>query len=111
MLSLGCPHLSTLKLSFCGSAVSDSSLRAIGLHLLELRELSVRGCVRVTGVGVEAVVEGCHNLELFDVSQCKNLQGWLDAGGVEKCRVLWRRNVIFECVAGEGGWEGRGRMR
>ncbi|KAA8913415.1 hypothetical protein FN846DRAFT_806934 [Sphaerosporella brunnea] len=99
VLSLGCQHLSTLKLSFCGSAVSDSSLRAIGLHLLELKELSVRGCVRVTGVGVEAVVEGCHNLEVFDVSQCKNLQRWLDNGGVEKCTQLWRRNIRFETVA------------
>ncbi|KAI5851707.1 hypothetical protein DFP73DRAFT_471432 [Morchella snyderi] len=99
VLSLGCPHLSILKLSFCGSAVSDSSLRAIGLHLLELRELSVRGCVRVTGVGVEAVVEGCHNLEVFDVSQCKNLTRWIENGGVEKCTQLWRRNIRFEIVA------------
>ncbi|KAI9845551.1 MAG: hypothetical protein M1837_004648 [Sclerophora amabilis] len=99
VLALGCPNLSVLRLSFCGSAVSDSSLRSIGLHLLELRELSVRGCVRVTGLGVEAVVEGCHNLELFDVSQCKNLTRWLEAGGVEKMQRLWRRNVTFETVA------------
>ena len=59
-------------------------MRSLGLHLLELRELSVRGCVRVTGVGVEAVVEGCHYLEVFDVSQCKNLGGWLEAGGVQR---------------------------
>lgn len=66
---------------------------------MELRELSVRGCVRVTGVGVEAVVEGCHNLEVFDVSQCKNLTRWIDAGGVEKCTQLWKRNIRFEIVA------------
>jgi F-box/leucine-rich repeat protein 7 len=103
VLALGCPNLTVLKLSFCGSAVSDSSLRSIGLHLLDLRELSVRGCVRVTGIGVEAVVEGCHNLEMFDVSQCKNLQPWLDAGGVQRCRKIWRRNVLFEVVAGDLG--------
>ncbi|KAF8420525.1 hypothetical protein EV426DRAFT_552572, partial [Tirmania nivea] len=84
VLSLGCPGLETLDLSFCGSAVSDQSLRAVGLHLLELRKLSVRGCVRVTGVGVEAVVEGCCDLWELDVSQCKNLAGWLEAGGVER---------------------------
>ncbi|KAI9883444.1 MAG: DNA mismatch repair protein [Watsoniomyces obsoletus] len=103
VLSLGCPQLVSLKLSFCGSAVSDSSLRSIGLHLLDLKELSVRGCVRVTGVGVEAVVEGCHRLEMFDVSQCKNLQRWLDAGGIQRCRKVWKRNVRFEVVAGDGG--------
>ena len=47
----------------------------------------MRGCVRVTGVGVEAVVEGCTVLEKFDVSQCKNLSRWLDGGGVER----WER--------------------
>lgn len=99
VLSLGCQSLTSLKLSFCGSAVSDSSLRAISLHLLELRELSVRGCVRVTGVGVEAVVEGCTKLESFDVSQCKNLTRWLEGGGVERCRKMWRRNIRFDTVA------------
>ncbi|KAI9850022.1 MAG: hypothetical protein M1838_006195 [Thelocarpon superellum] len=102
VLALGCPHLSVLRLSFCGSAVSDSSLRSIGLHLLELRELSVRGCVRVTGLGVEAVVEGCHNLAVFDVSQCKNLARWLEEGGVERCKNGWKRPIRFEVVAGDG---------
>ena len=85
-----------LNLSFCGSAVSDSSLRSIGLHLLEMRFLSVRGCVRVTGVGVEAAVEGCHKLDAFDVSQCKNLNPWLQAGGVKRVRP----GVRFNTVAG-----------
>lgn len=98
VLSLGCQSLRGLKLSFCGSAVSDSSLRAVGLHLLELRELSVRGCVRVTGQGVEAVVEGCGGLERLDVSQCKNLASWLEGGGRER---VWEsgRQVEFEVVA------------
>ncbi|KAI4188596.1 MAG: hypothetical protein L6R41_002024 [Letrouitia leprolyta] len=96
VLALGCPHLRRLNLSFCGSAVSDSSLRSIGLHLLELRELSVRGCVRVTGIGVEAIVEGCHKLKAFDVSQCKNLNQWLESGGIAR----FSPRVKFETVAG-----------
>ncbi|KAI9728313.1 MAG: hypothetical protein M1834_007717 [Cirrosporium novae-zelandiae] len=97
VLALGCPQLTHLNLSFCGSAVSDPSLRSIGLHLVQLRKLSVRGCVRVTGIGVDAVVEGCQKLEDFDVSQCKNLARWLNLGGPSK----WPR-VKFETVAGEG---------
>ena len=38
----------------------------------------MRGCVRVTGRGVEDVLEGCWRLKLFDVSQCRNLLGWLE---------------------------------
>jgi len=71
-------------------------LRSIGLHLLELHELSVRGCVRVTGVGVEAIVDGCHKLSAFDVSQCKNLNKWLEAGGMQK----FAKRVRFQTVAG-----------
>lgn len=103
VLSLGCPQLSTLRLSFCGSAVSDSSLRSIGLHLLELKNLSVRGCVRVTGIGVEAVVEGCSMLANFDVSQCKNLARWLENGGEERARRRWgRKELRFETCKGDG---------
>ncbi|KAF2870439.1 hypothetical protein BDV95DRAFT_495629 [Massariosphaeria phaeospora] len=102
VLALGLPSLTHLNLAFCGSAVSDTSLRCISLHLLELKALSVRGCVRVTGTGVEAVVEGCRDLELFDVSQCKNLGRWLEAGGVEAVRGRGR-GVRFEVVA-DGKW-------
>ncbi len=91
VLSLGLPLLRVLRMAFCGSAVSDSSLGSISLHLLELRELSVRGCVRVTGNGVEAVVEGCNKLEVFDVSQCKNVNKWLQGGGVERSKNMYGR--------------------
>lgn len=46
----------------------------------ELRYLSVRGCVRVTSSGVNALLNGCQKLEELDVSQCKNLQPWTEAG-------------------------------
>jgi F-box/leucine-rich repeat protein 7 len=54
--------------------------------------------VRVTGIGVEAIVEGCHKLQAFDVSQCKNLGRWLESGGIEK----FAKRVRFETVAGNG---------
>ena len=60
--------------------------------------------MRVTGVGVEAVVEGCTVLEMFDVSQCKNLQKWLDAGGEDKSRRFYnRKGLRFETKKGSGG--------
>jgi len=106
VLSLGLTHLTHLDLAFCGSAVSDSSLRCIGLHLLELEYLSVRGCVRVTGQGVESVVDGCPHLSLFDVSQCKNLLPWLRSGGVQAVRQRGCK-ARFEVVA-DGSWRGSG---
>ncbi|KAI5286946.1 hypothetical protein KEM54_006365 [Ascosphaera aggregata] len=80
VLALGCPQLAYLNLAFCGSAVSDQSLQSVGLHLQSLKSLSVRGCVRVTSIGVNFVAENCRFLEEFDVSQCKNLAPWLVRG-------------------------------
>lgn len=86
MLALNCLMLEHLDMSFCGSAVSDSSLASIGRHLSEIRFLSVRGCIRVTGVGVESVVENCQKLEKFDVSQCRSILPWLRSGGITRAR-------------------------
>ncbi|KAI0975320.1 RNI-like protein [Xylaria arbuscula] len=84
VVALGLPHLRELKMAFCGSAVSDSSLACIALHLNDLERLSVRGCVRVTASGVESVLEGCGRLTWIDVSQCRNLEGWINGGGVTR---------------------------
>ncbi|KAI0798731.1 hypothetical protein GGR55DRAFT_693180 [Xylaria sp. FL0064] len=84
VVALGLPHLRELKMAFCGSAVSDSSLACIALHLNDLERLSVRGCVRVTAAGVESVLEGCGRLAWIDVSQCRNLEGWINGGGVTR---------------------------
>ncbi|KAF2860945.1 RNI-like protein [Piedraia hortae CBS 480.64] len=100
VLALGLPSLESLNMAFCGSAISDCSLRRIGMHLSNLRSLSVRGCVRVTRLGVEAVVEGCEDLKHFDVSQCKNLRPWIESHGVESIKSGLGRNVSFEIVAG-----------
>ncbi|KAA8647311.1 hypothetical protein EYZ11_009802 [Aspergillus tanneri] len=98
VLALQCSQLTRLNMSFCGSAISDPSLRSIGLHLLHLKRLSVRGCVRVTGAGVEAVADGCTHLESFDVSQCKNLTPWLEGGGP----IKYKDKILFETVAQNG---------
>ncbi|KAK6948931.1 hypothetical protein Daesc_009003 [Daldinia eschscholtzii] len=84
VVALGLPGLRELKMAFCGSAVSDNSLACVALHLNDLERLSVRGCVRVTGSGIESVLDGCASLEWADISQCRNLEGWVRGGGVAR---------------------------
>ncbi|KAK6458732.1 uncharacterized protein RJT20DRAFT_143551 [Scheffersomyces xylosifermentans] len=72
VLCLGCPNIRELDLSFCGSAVSDSSLVAISLHLRKLEKLILKGCVRVTRAGVDALLSGSAPLNYINISQCKN---------------------------------------
>ncbi|KAK6840716.1 hypothetical protein PG995_015926 [Apiospora arundinis] len=84
VVALGLPRLQELKMAFCGSAVSDQSLACIALHLNDLERLSVRGCVRVTAMGIESVLDGCSQLSWCDVSQCRNLEPWVHGGGVTR---------------------------
>jgi F-box/leucine-rich repeat protein 7 len=111
VVALGLPRLRELRMAFCGSAVSDASLGCVALHLNDLRGLSVRGCVRVTGHGVENVLEGCGRLEWLDVSQCKNLGGWLAGGGVERWGFDERtvRNNKKSGTAGSGCEENKSK--
>ncbi|CEJ85462.1 hypothetical protein VHEMI03778 [[Torrubiella] hemipterigena] len=84
VVALGLPKLRELRLAFCGSAVSDASLESVALHLNELEGISVRGCVRVTGKGLEYILRGCSNLDWVDVSQCRNLDPWFRVGSISK---------------------------
>lgn len=73
VLALGCPALRSLDLAFCGSAVSDSSLASVALHLFELERLSVRGCIRVTNTGINKLLADSHKLQYLDITQCRNV--------------------------------------
>lgn len=72
ILCLGCQNLRELDLLFCGLAVSDSLLVAISLHLRNLEKLILKGCVRVTRAGIDALLSGCLPLTYINVSQCRN---------------------------------------
>jgi F-box and leucine-rich repeat protein 7 len=89
VIALSLTKLRKLNLAFCGSAVGDNSIRTISLHLTDLWEISVRGCVRVTKAGVETLcvlarsstmgigigTSVCEELRVVDLSQCRNFTG------------------------------------
>lgn len=81
ILAVKCMRLRNLDLSYCGSAVSDASLLMAALHLLDLERLSVRGCVRVTNVGVDNILRfvGKRNLKFLDITQCRNVINQIDS--------------------------------
>lgn len=68
-ISTGLPYLREIDLSFCGLAVSDSSLASLSLlHYLE--KVLLRGCIRVTRGGVDALLTGAATY--IDIGQCRN---------------------------------------
>ena len=82
VLAVGCPRLQKLDLAYCGSAVSDASLSTAALHLTELETLSVRGCVRVTNMGIDNIlrVAGQRKLRFLDITQCRNISDRIEVG-------------------------------
>ncbi|CDR37547.1 CYFA0S01e11892g1_1 [Cyberlindnera fabianii] len=78
VICLGCPNLTHLDLSFCGSAISDSTLLAISIHLRNLKSLVVKGCVRVTRAGADALLSNSVSLRYLDISQCRNAHFYRD---------------------------------
>lgn len=87
VLCLGCQNLRELDLSFCGSAVSDPSLVAISLHLVRLEKLVVKGCVRITRAGVDALLSGYSPLSHLNISQCRNAHVYPGNITAEKFKV------------------------
>lgn len=58
--------------------------------------------MRVTGLGIDAVLDGCRHLSELDVSQCKNLYEWRVLGGEERAS---RKGCVprFD-VENDGSW-------
>jgi hypothetical protein len=82
----GCSKLSRLDVSFCGGAITDHTLLHLSTGLTRLRGLSVRGCIQVTDVGIDHLVENARKLEVVNVTQCKNISPEL----AEKLKKLWK---------------------
>ncbi|XWS57477.1 hypothetical protein CRYUN_Cryun09bG0177500 [Craigia yunnanensis] len=70
-LSRGCKKLMKLNLSYCNE-VSDRGLGYIGC-LEELSDLELRGLIKITGVGLEAVAAGCKRLADLDLKNCEKV--------------------------------------
>lgn len=69
----GCVHLSVLDASFCGPAVTDESLLLMSTQFKLLHALSVRGCPRVTHVGIGYLAANAIGLHKLNISACKGI--------------------------------------
>jgi F-box/leucine-rich repeat protein 7 len=73
------PELQDLDASFCGAAVSDISIRALlksETTAEPIHSLNLRGCVRITDVCVNTILE-MGKLDSLNISQCPGIS--LDA--------------------------------
>jgi F-box/leucine-rich repeat protein 7 len=67
-------QLEHIDASYCGAAVSDASVAVLVQEgLPNLKEIIVRGCVRVTDSSVYALLAIARQLHLLNISQCQSV--------------------------------------
>ncbi|KAG9445338.1 hypothetical protein H6P81_016678 [Aristolochia fimbriata] len=74
-ISSGCPRLQMINLAYCPE-ITDESLRSLS-KCLRLTTLEMRGCPRITSVGLSAVAMGCKQISKIDIKKCHEIN---DAG-------------------------------
>lgn len=73
VLAMGCQQLRELDMLFCGLAVLDLLLVTLLMLLDKLERLIVKGCIRITRAGVDALILGRAPLTFIDIRQCKHV--------------------------------------
>lgn len=68
------PNLAILDLSFCGAAVSDASISILlAARSNTLQVLNLRGCIRLSAMGLMSGLEHARALRHLNVSQCPGI--------------------------------------
>ena len=68
-IAQNCLKLRSLDVGKCD--ITNNSLSALGIHCPQLKRLSIKGCSRLTDVGIRAVVAQCCLLHYLNVEDCK----------------------------------------
>ena len=78
------PNLRELDISGC-HALSDASIREVGMNCAQLANLNLSSCHSIDGAGFVAIAECCKLLRKLNISKCRNIQKW----GLNK--------IFYEC--------------
>ncbi|MQM01789.1 hypothetical protein Taro_034545 [Colocasia esculenta] len=81
-IAQGCANLQMINLSYCMD-ITDSSLKSLS-KCLRLNTLEIRGCPRVSSVGLSAISLGCKQIAKLDVKKCFDIN---DAGMIPLARL------------------------
>lgn len=63
-----CLKLRSLDAGKCD--ITDNGLHIISIHCPQLKKLSVRGCERVTDIGIKTIAAQCCNVQYLNVQEC-----------------------------------------
>ncbi|KAI8979835.1 hypothetical protein BDF20DRAFT_941034 [Mycotypha africana] len=86
------PQLTSLDASFCGAAISDISIKQLlsSISIQNLSSLNLRGCVRITDLCIETILNSVH-INQLNISQCPGIS-------LEAKRLIQGSNIIKQLV-------------
>eukprot|EP00158_Paraphelidium_tribonemae_P006673 Partr_v1_DN27930_c1_g2_i1_m11842 putative cyclic nucleotide-binding len=96
IITEACLQLKALDASFCGNAISDDTISNIATRLTKLERLSIRGCVQVTDIGVQKLIDAAHALTRLNISNCKGITDSLKPKFPVKWQLLNAQMPIAE---------------
>lgn len=70
-VSHGCPSLEMINIAY-NERITDTSLISLS-ECLRLKVLEIRGCPRITAIGLSAIAMGCRQLAMLDIKKCFNI--------------------------------------
>ncbi|XP_043703859.1 F-box/LRR-repeat protein 3-like [Telopea speciosissima] len=74
-IASGCSRLEIINIAYCKD-ITDHSLRSLS-KCVRLNTLEIRGCLRISSLGLSAIAVGCKQLKKLDIKKCYNID---DAG-------------------------------
>ncbi|XXG39856.1 hypothetical protein AAC387_Pa01g0714 [Persea americana] len=99
-IAQGCPMLQIINLAYCKD-ISDDSLRLLS-KCSRLNTLEIRGCARVSSVGLSSIAVGCKQIAKLDIKKCCHID---DAGMIplaHMCQNLRQINLSYCSITDVG---------
>lgn len=96
-IACGCPAMEMINIAY-NDKITDSSLISLS-QCLRLRILEIRGCPRVSTVGLSTIARACRELEVLDIKKCVDINNNAMFALGQFCQNL-RQVVSLSTVSG-----------
>ncbi|KAH7426609.1 hypothetical protein KP509_10G008500 [Ceratopteris richardii] len=95
-----CKRLTDLNMSYC-TEITDRALFAVA-QLKDLRTLELRGCTRLSALGLFSVATNCQSLLGLDLKRCTSLEDYAPLVLGQYCKNLKQVDLSY-CAATDQG--------
>lgn len=91
------PQLDSVKLNFCGRGMSDEVFATLSEGSVNIRDLRLEGCYRLTDDGFRKALRNFKRLEILELSSCTKITGGSIDAVIEACGDTLHSLSIDQC--------------